>query len=93
MYDPVTLGLTAQDIKMALLSAQKVVGKSLKTQGKCRMPSFLTFKLKALKERPPKDKNMFGRVVTLQPRPAKKMPRNKRHGNIRDSKAKHNALM
>ena len=46
-----------------------------------------------LKERPPKDKNMFGRMITLQPRPAKKVPRNKRHGNIHDSKAKQNALL
>jgi len=65
-------GLTAQDIKMALLSAQKVVGKSLKTQGKCRMPSFLTFKCKVIKQRPAKDKNLFGNIVKLPERPEKK---------------------
>jgi len=65
-------GLTGQDIKKALLSTQKVVGESLKTQGKSRMPSFLTFKCKVIKQRPAKDKNLFGNIVKLPERPEKK---------------------
>jgi len=85
--------LTGQDVKKLLLAIQKVVISGLKDNGKSRISSFLSFKTKAVKERPPKDKNMFGRMITLQPRPAKKVPRNKRHGNIHDSKAKQNALL
>ena len=66
-------GLTSQDIKKALLSTQKVVGESLKTQGKSRMPSFLTFKCKVIKQRPAKDKNLFGNIVKLPERPEKKV--------------------
>ncbi len=85
--------LTGQDVKKLLLAIQKVVISGLKDNGKSRISSFLSFKTKAVKERPPKDKNMFGRMITLQPRPAKKVPQNKRHGNIHDSKAKQNALL
>ena len=66
-------GLTAQDIKKALLSTQKIVGESIKTNGKSRMPTFLTFKCKVIKQRPAKEKNLFGNIVKLPERPEKKV--------------------
>jgi len=66
-------GLTAQDIKKALLSTQKVVGESIKTQGKSRLPTFLTFKCKVIKQRPAKEKNLFGNIIKLPERPEKKV--------------------
>jgi len=76
--------LTSQDVKKVLLATQRVIISGLKDNGKSRISSFLTFKTKQLKERPArKDKNMFGRVVTLQPRPAKKAALNKRQEQTR----------
>jgi len=77
--------LSGQDVKNALLATQKVLINGLKENGKARISSFLTFKLKALKERPAKAKSMFGNIVTLKHRPAKKVALNK------SSKAKQNA--
>ena len=65
--------LSAEDVKKALLSMEKVVGESLKAQGKSRLPSFLTFKLKVIKRRPAKDKNLFGNIVKLPERPERKV--------------------
>ena len=66
-------GLSAKDIKTVLLSTQKVLGESLKAQGKSRLPSFLTFKWKVIKQRPAKSKNLFGNIVKLPERPEKKV--------------------
>ena len=69
-------GITSKEAKAALLSTQKVVGESLKAQGKSRLPSFLTFKCKVIKQRAAKEKNLFGNIAQLPERPEKKVALN-----------------